>query len=416
MVNQPGNTSSSSQAPPPGPRIFQKPIASFTKLETRNGIARMIEEEETIEIPIEYQPDTTDPFYRPQTLTQSNKIHHFHSMATGKFVNLIAAKRPFNRELQPVMIRRFKLDILSSEETGFTQLQREKELSETIDHPNIVKFYEMYGEGPIEVPTHLCFVKERMPQTLEKYYASLLFRDEENGLVRRDLIQLKSLLTQILRALEYLHQCGIIHRDVSPRNIGIDQETFVVKLLDLGSAREINPKLDHSANLKTALIYKSLELYQRSKYNEGVDIWAAALVAVEFLGVKLMMPTGTPEEVATKLRKRGPENAMKDRIFAILGIPDDQYESIFGRKIFEKPQTAKFDEIWEKEIKDRLGSDNETLKGEDFKSLIKNMLNPDWMNRVTATNCFVEPFLLSPIEDAYRRNVEDASRLLMEIE
>eukprot|EP00939_MAST-03C_sp_MAST-3C-sp1_P004338 g4338.t1 len=41
---------------------------------------------------------------------------------------------------------------------------------------------------------------------------------------------------QIMRALEYMHQCGVIHRDLKPQNILLDASKTVIKLCDFGTA------------------------------------------------------------------------------------------------------------------------------------------------------------------------------------
>ena len=43
-------------------------------------------------------------------------------------------------------------------------------------------------------------------------------------------------LCQILRGIEHLHQRGVIHRDISPQNIGITYPKGEIKLGDFGAA------------------------------------------------------------------------------------------------------------------------------------------------------------------------------------
>ncbi|CAJ0957104.1 unnamed protein product, partial [Mesorhabditis belari] len=340
-----------------------------------------------IELPEEYRPDTKDRFYRPPKLSENKNVYHV--IASGNFADIIAA---VNREEKAVAAKRYKIEQLNQTIDGYTRLRREIQISRFNRHENIVEFYDVFVEKP-ENPTHIWLVTERMDHTLEKYFEHLRRNDEKSEPVKRDLRHIGALLTQLLRALDYIHQRGIMHRDVTPRNIGMNQKEFEIKLLDFGLARETNPKLDHSTNVDTPYIYKSLEVFMRTKYNTGVDIWAAALVALEMLGIKLFMPTGTDEEITKKIRKRGAENAVKDRIFAVLGVPEDQYQSIFGRPIQEKPHDGEFDKIWEEKIEPRLDRDIGPLRREDFKDLIKKMLHPNPQQRLRADECLLHPFL-----------------------
>ncbi|CAJ0951626.1 unnamed protein product, partial [Mesorhabditis belari] len=360
--------------------LFVKPI-------TKDGKQDFEEVMGDIELPEEYKPDTKDRIYRPPKLNEDK--HVYHVIASGNFADIIAA---VNRDGKPVAAKRYKIEELKQTSDGYTRLRREIQISRFNRHENIVEFYDDFVEKP-ENPTHIWLVTERMDHTLEKYFEHLRRKDETPEPVKRELRQVGALLTQLLRALDYIHQRGIMHRDVTPRNIGMNQKEFEIKLLDFGLARETNPKLDHLTNVDTFYIYRSLEVFMRTKYNTGVDIWAAALVALEMLGIKLFMPTEDDEEITKKNGKPGMENAVKDRIFTVLGVPEDQYQSIFGRPIEEKPHAGELDKIWEEKIEPRLDRDIGPLRRDDFKDLIKKMLHPNQQQRLRADECLLHPFL-----------------------
>ena len=59
--------------------------------------------------------------------------------------------------------------------------------------------------------------------------------DEEPGRLTPEV--LNAILVRVLEAVEYIHERGILHRDISPDNILLDQSNEPV-LIDFGAARE----------------------------------------------------------------------------------------------------------------------------------------------------------------------------------
>jgi calcium-dependent protein kinase len=94
---------------------------------------------------------------------------------------------------------------------------------QTVDHPNIVKYYETYNEPKcIYLVMELCTGGE------------LLQKITESGKPMKE-ADISSEMAKLLKALLHCHQLNIIHRDIKPENImyGADGE---VKLIDFGFA------------------------------------------------------------------------------------------------------------------------------------------------------------------------------------
>jgi len=103
-------------------------------------------------------------------------------------------------------------------------VQEARSLSK-LTHPNIVGVHQVFEDNDTAYMA-LDFVEGRdLLDTLE---------DENHGL---NPAQIKSILTDILGAVGFVHQQQMLHRDISPDNILIDENLRPV-LIDFGAARE----------------------------------------------------------------------------------------------------------------------------------------------------------------------------------
>lgn len=94
-----------------------------------------------------------------------------------------------------------------------------------LDHPNIVGVHQVFEDNDTAYMA-LDFVEGRdLLDTIE---------DPNHGLTP---VQIKSILKEVLGAVGFIHDQGILHRDISPDNILINKE-FRPVLIDFGAARE----------------------------------------------------------------------------------------------------------------------------------------------------------------------------------
>jgi serine/threonine protein kinase len=80
---------------------------------------------------------------------------------------------------------------------------------------------------------------------------------------------MKKWCIEILEGLEYLHSKGVIHFDIKPANIFLE-ELDRVKLGDLGLARHLN---DIPGGFRGTPCYVSPQIINEENIDEKTDIW-----------------------------------------------------------------------------------------------------------------------------------------------
>lgn len=137
---------------------------------------------------------------------------------TGRFNELIVLK-----ELTPTEQGTYALQ--KAEEL----FQREAAILHKIRHPQIPKFWELFRAN------HRLFLVQDYIEG-KTYYNLLSERLELNQ--RFSEVEIIELLQQILPVLSYLHQQGVIHRDISPDNIIRREQDGLPILIDFGGVKQ----------------------------------------------------------------------------------------------------------------------------------------------------------------------------------
>ncbi|MGB3642158.1 MAG: bifunctional serine/threonine-protein kinase/formylglycine-generating enzyme family protein [Rivularia sp. (in: cyanobacteria)] len=99
-------------------------------------------------------------------------------------------------------------------------------------------------------------------------------------------------INQVGTALEYIHQQGMLHRDVKPNNIVLRQNQQEAVLIDFGLAREFN--LNQTGSMTNVMTegYAPIEQYERrGKFGAYTDVYALAATLYTLLTGEAPLPS-----------------------------------------------------------------------------------------------------------------------------
>jgi sulfatase modifying factor 1 len=170
-----------------------------------------------------------------------------------------------------VAVKVLKKELVSDEHLRKRFLSEARSLYK-MSHTNIIKVTDL-----IEKNDDVAFVMELMNgETLKDFL-------ERKGKLNND--EIKSLLLQLLDAVQYVHEQKYVHRDIKPSNIMLDSQGKI-KLMDFGVARNIDKSnFDDTQTLAGMLVgtpmYMSPEQIHESQsvtaqsdiYSLGVVLW-----------------------------------------------------------------------------------------------------------------------------------------------
>ncbi|KPI84550.1 putative mitogen-activated protein kinase [Leptomonas seymouri] len=144
---------------------------------------------------------------------------------------------------------------------------REVRMLQQLKHPNVVRLEDVFRrEGKLYLVFE--YIENTILQVLE---------NTTHGIPPREL---RRYTYQLLRGIEFCHAHHVIHRDVKPENVLIDQ-SGMLKLCDFGFARQMTSKGKYTDYVATRW-YRAPELLVGDvSYGRPVDVWALGCMFAE---------------------------------------------------------------------------------------------------------------------------------------
>jgi WD40 repeat protein len=212
-----------------------------------------------------------------------------------------------------------RIEVLSQAE-AWRRFQLEAQAASRLDHPNLVPLLETGQIGPI---AYIASVYVEGP-SLEAWLA----RRQSQVPVRLA----ARLIATLARAMDHVHQCGILHRDLKPANVLLQQPRpaeesprmgaggklpYVPRICDFGLAKLLDAQGDESRTLAVAGSppYMAPEQAEgrRSEVGPATDVYGLGAILYELLAGRPPFRGKTSLETLRKVVAQEPESLRRPR-------------------------------------------------------------------------------------------------------
>lgn len=263
-----------------------------------------------------------------QTPTQIGKYRIIREVGRGATATVYLAENPVYPE--PVALKHIRLDG-KSKDAGKSRrrlmklLKAEKGVAGLLDHPNIIRIFDAE-------------VKEDQAYIVMEYFdgASLeRYCRFENMLPMHRAV---GVIFKCCMALDYAYRQGIVHRDIKPGNILVD-DAGNVKITDFGLALNVNKS---SAADSTFIMgvgspaYMSPEQIKGYALNQKTDLYSLGVVLFHLLTGRLPFRAKNPAQLIYKIINADPPVASQ----LVPGLPE-QMDRVL-RKALEKDLYSRY--------------------------------------------------------------------------
>jgi NIMA (never in mitosis gene a)-related kinase len=154
----------------------------------------------------------------------------------------------------------------------------EAKILEKLDHPNIIKFKEVFITKTPSTSLHIVMdyaeggdLSTKIKERGGKYFTESAILDW---------------FTQVCLAIKHIHDRKILHRDIKSQNVFLTK-SGLLKLGDFGIAKCLNYTLEQVQTILGTPYYLSPEIVQNKPYSFKSDIWSLGVLLYEICALKM---------------------------------------------------------------------------------------------------------------------------------
>ena len=233
-----------------------------------------------------------------------------------------------------VAIKTFKID--ANDEDAVKRFNREAKAVTSLSHPNIVSIYDVENEGEFYY-------------LILEYVEGMTLKDYMIKNPRIPIETIVHIAKQIAAGLSHAHQNGIIHRDIKPQNI-LMNENLTCKITDFGIARAYgDTTLTQTNQMLGTVYYLSPEQARGNVATAQSDIYSLGILIFEMITGQIPFKGESAVAIALKhlqeelpdidkFRDNIPQSVKNIVLQATMKNPNERY--ISSKELFEDLSTV----------------------------------------------------------------------------
>jgi len=203
--------------------------------------------------------------------------------------------KAFDREVNVRVALKLVKPEIAAEKNTIERFRNELKVARGISHKNICRLYDLGREA-------------------ETYFITMEYVSGEDlrSFIRRarrlDVGTAISITKQVCEGLSEAHRLGVVHRDLKPGNIMIDNEGNA-KIMDFGIARSISVKGITGAGMMIGTPeYMSPEQVEGKEADQRSDLYALGVILYEMVTGRVPFQGDTPLSIALKHKSEVPKD------------------------------------------------------------------------------------------------------------
>ncbi|RDA86025.1 hypothetical protein CP532_4708 [Ophiocordyceps camponoti-leonardi (nom. inval.)] len=248
-----------------------------------------------------------------------------------------------------------------------------------------IKILQNLAGGP-NVVALLDVVRDSQSKTPSLIFENVNNTDFRSLYPKFNDLDVRFYIHELLKALDFCHSKGIMHRDVKPHNVMIDHENRKLRLIDWGLAEFYHPGTEYNVRVASRYFKGPELLVDFQKYDYSLDMWSlGAMFASMIFRKEPFFHGNSNSDQLVKIAKVLGTDSLFDYLDKYDIELDAQYDDILGR--FQQKPWHSF-----------VTSENQRFVSNEAIDFLDKLLRYDHQERLTAKEAQAHPYF-DPVRD-----------------